>query len=187
MPSPETRPAATVIACLIADGGDFVSRAVPTLTLDFAGIVGDHHAGLTRKSGSREPWYKRGTEIRNDRQLTIVSAEEMAEVAAAMDLAVIEPGWIGANLVLSGIPDLTRIPPGARLFFEGGVTLLLEGENRPCRIAGESIGRHVPGRSGLDLLFPKMGRNKRGQVASVEKPGVIREGEAVTLRRPRRA
>ena len=64
--------AGTVTACLIADGGTFVSRPVGRLTLDFTGIPGDYHAGATRKSGSREPWYPRGTEIRNDRQLTIV-------------------------------------------------------------------------------------------------------------------
>jgi hypothetical protein len=175
----------TVTECLIADGGSFVSRPVPMLTLDFAGVVGDIHAGLTRRSGSREPWYRRGTEIRNDRQLTIVSGEEIAEVAAAMNLATLEPGWIGANLLVSGVDGFTALPPGTRLFFEGGVTLLLEGENKPCRIAGASIGAHVEDGSGFDLLFPKAGRGRRGQVASVEKPGVIGAGETFKVRRPK--
>lgn len=184
--SRSTRPfAGTVAACLIADGGDFVSRPVDALTLDFAGIVGDFHAGLTRKSTSREPWYPRGTEIRNDRQLTIVSEEELAEVALLMELPEIAPGWIGANFVLSGLADLSLTPVGTRLFFAGGVTLLLEGENAPCRVAGESIGAHVAGRQGLDLLFPKLARHKRGLVASVERPGTIRASEGFTLRVPR--
>jgi hypothetical protein len=180
--SRSTRPfAGTVSACLIADGGDFVSRPVEALTLSFAGIVGDFHAGLTRKSTSREPWYPRGTEIRNDRQVTIVSTEELAEVAALMELPEIVPGWIGANLVLSGLADLTLTPVGARLFFGGGATLLLEGENAPCRIAGKSIGEHFREREGLDLLFPKLARQKRGLVASVERPGAIRAGEGFSL------
>jgi len=183
-----TRPgqfAATVAACLIADRGTFVSRAVEALTLDFAGIVGDYHAGLTRRSTSREPWYARGTEIRNDRQVTILSPDELAEVAALMELAEIAPSWIGANLVLSGIAGLTLLPHGTKLLFAGGAAIAVEGENSPCRVAGKSIGDHIGGRDGFDLLFPKLARHKRGLVASVEKPGVIRTGEAVTLRLPK--
>jgi hypothetical protein len=173
-----------VALCLIADGEDFVSRPVEALTLDFAGIVGDHHAGLSRRSTSREPWYPRGTEIRNDRQLTIVSSAELAEVAEDMALPVIEPGWIGANLVFDDIPALTALPVGTKLLFAGGATLNIEAENGPCRVAGRSIGRNFPGRDGLDLLFPKLAKHKRGVVASVEKPGVIHKSEAVTVMVP---
>lgn len=177
--------ATRVTACLIADGGTFVSRPVETLTLDFTGIVGDFHAALTRRSTSREPWHPRGTEIRNDRQVTIVSAEELAEVAASMELPEIAAAWIGANLVLGGLPHLTMTPRGTRLFFPGGATLLVEGENAPCRVAGKSIGDHVSGRDGLDLLFPRRARHKRGLVASVERPGTIRAGDAFTVRLPK--
>jgi hypothetical protein len=170
-----------VVLCLIADGEDLVSRAVEGLDLDFSGVVGDRHAGATRRSTSREPWYPRGTVIRNDRQLTIVSSIELAEVARDMDLPVIEPGWIGANLLFHDIPALTALPAGTKLLFEGGVTLNVEAENGPCRVAGRSIGRNFPERSGLDLLFPKLAKHKRGVVASVEKPGRIRKGEAVGL------
>ena len=182
---PPRTPAGIVAACLVADGNDFISRPADAITLDFAGIVGDFHAGLTRKTTSREPWYPRGTEIRNDRQVTIVSPEELAEVAALMDLPEIRPGWIGANLVLSGLADLTLTPVGTRLFFAGGATILIEGENAPCRVAGKSIGAHVTGRDGLDLLFPKLARHKRGLVASVERLGTIRVGEGFSLH-PRR-
>ena len=171
-----------VAACLIADAGTFVTRPVDRITLDFAGILGDHHAGLTRKSTSREPWYPRGTEIRNDRQISIVSAAELAEVARVMGIPAIAPEWIGANLVLDGLPDLTLTPGGTRLFFAGGATLLVEAENNPCRIAGKSIGDHVPGSEGMDLLFPKLARRKRGLVASVEKPGVIAVGDVFKVR-----
>lgn len=181
MHSPQP-PTGTVVACLIADGADFVSRPVEGLALDFGGIVGDLHAGFTRPSTSREPWYPRGTEIRNDRQLTIVSEEELAAVAAAMELPAIEPGWIGANLVVSGVAGLTQLPPRMKLFFAGGVTIAVEDENGPCRTAGGSIARHFPEREGIDLLFPQKARHKRGLVASVEKPGTIRAGETFSLR-----
>ena len=48
--------------------GTLVSTAHEQVQVDFAGFVGDQHAGLTRKSDSRTPHYARGTEIRNDRQ-----------------------------------------------------------------------------------------------------------------------
>ena len=78
------------------------------ITLNFAGIVGDCHSGLTRKSDSRTlRLYRRDTDIRNVRQLSLLSVEELAEVAAAMDIPEVKPEWVGANLVTSGIPDLT--------------------------------------------------------------------------------
>jgi hypothetical protein len=180
------RIAGTVAACLIADGADFRSRRVEALTLDFAGIVGDIHAGLTRASTSREPWYERGTEVRNDRQVSIVSVEELAEVAAAMALPEIAGEWIGANLVTAGIADLTGLPPGTRLTFAGGAVLMVEAENGPCRTAGGSIAGHFPARDGLDLLFLKEARHKRGLVASVERPGMVAAGEGFAVRLPPR-
>ncbi|MBN9008704.1 MAG: MOSC domain-containing protein, partial [Rhizobiales bacterium] len=128
----------TTVACLIADGGDFRSRPVDGLDLDFGGIAGDIHAGAMRKAGSREPWYPRGTPIRNNRQITLVGSEELAAVAAGMELPEIAPGWIGANLVTEGVPDVTRLPIGTRLIFSGAAVLFVEGENAPCRIAGRS-------------------------------------------------
>ena len=170
-----------VTLCLIADGGSFVSRPVDALTVDFTGIVGDKHAGRTRLSTSREPWYPRGTEVRNDRQLTIVSSVELAEVAQAMDLPAIQPGWIGANLVFADIPSLTLLPVGTKLFFAGGAAVNVEAENAPCRVSGRSIGTHYADREGLDLLFPKLAQHKRGLIASVERPGTIKSGENVRL------
>src|SRR5690349_10550558 len=94
--SPARRLAARVELCLIGDGADFVSRPVETIMFDFTVIIGDHQVGATREASSREPWFPRGTALRNDRQVSIVSSTELAEVAKAMDLGGIAPGWIGA-------------------------------------------------------------------------------------------
>lgn len=176
--------AGRVAQCLIADGGDFRSRGVEALDLDFAGIVGDIHAGVTRRAGSREPWYPRGTPIRNNRQVTLVSVAELAEIATAMELPRVAPEWIGANLVIDGIAALTSLPVGTRLFLAGGAVLFVEGENAPCRIAGRSIAEHCPGSEGLDLLFPKVAQHRRGLIASVERPGNVAEGQEVAVRMP---
>lgn len=163
---------------------DFPTAPVDTLELTFAGIAGDRHEGMTRASGAREPWYPRGTEMRNERQLTILAPDELNEIAVGMDLPEIRPEWIGGNILIDGVARLSMLPAGTLLMFEGGATLAVQGQNAPCRVAGGSIARHFPDRQGLDLSFPKVAKRLRGLVAWVEKPGTLSAGEAVTARIP---
>jgi len=154
----------------------FRTAIVPTLTVDLQGIPGDRHYGFTRKAGARERWYEAGMEMRSGRQLSIVSVEELTEIARRMELPRIDPGWIGANVVVSGIPDFTRLPWGTRLFCDDGAVLVNEGDNAPCRFAGAEIARHFPDRERLDILFPKAAMFLRGIIASVERAGAIAPG-----------
>ncbi len=183
---PPQKIAAKVEAVLVAPGDDFVTTRVETLELGFEGVAGDFHAGFTRRSGGREPWYRRGTEISNDRQVSIVAPDELALVAAGMGLPEIRPEWIGANMVLAGVPQLSMLPPGALLFFKGGVTLKIDGQNAPCRLSGRSVAEHakMPDHQAGALLFPKVARRRRGLVAWVEKPGAVTVGEDVSVRIP---
>ncbi|MGF1503508.1 MAG: MOSC domain-containing protein [Paracoccaceae bacterium] len=157
---------------------DIVSAAVETLELDWGGPVGDVHHGETRGACVRvKSLYPRGTEIRNVRQLSILSAEELAEIAEALEIPELRPEWVGATLVLRGIPDLTLLPPATRLVFEGGATLVTDTENLPCKFPAEVIERHHPGHG---RAFPKIARGKRGLTAWVERPGRIALGAAAT-------
>ncbi|MHB2264295.1 MOSC domain-containing protein [Aliihoeflea sp. PC F10.4] len=178
--------AGTVDGLFHAPGGDFVTQRVDRLTLDFEGVLGDFHRGHTRRSGGREPWYPRGTEMRNERHVSIVAADELAAIAKGMGIERIAPEWIGANMVLGGVPQLSFLPAGTMLFFKNGVTLKIDGQNAPCRLAGRSVADHagMPDREAGALLFPKVGRRLRGLVAWVEKPGTIEDGEAVSVRVP---
>lgn len=163
---------------------DFQTAALEKLDLGFQGIEGDRHAGFTRLSGGREPWYPRGTEMCNERQISILSPEELALVAARMEIAELKSEWIGGNITLSGIPNLTQVPPRTRLVFEGGVVIRVDGENAPCRFAGGAIAANYPERDGLDLLFPKKAQRLRGLVGYIEKPGAIVAGEGVSAHVP---
>lgn len=175
----------TVAHVLRTEGADdFQTTACDELDLIFEGIPGDRHSGFTRLSGGREPWYPRGTEMVNERQISILSVEELAEIAKRMELDELKPEWIGANIVIEGLPSLTLIPPRTRLVFEGGAVIRVDGDNAPCRVAGRAIAENVPGREGLDLLFPQKARRLRGLVGFVEKSGVIKAGEAVTAHIP---
>jgi hypothetical protein len=190
VPTPEIVPGrrlkARVAGIYAALGDGFQTSAVETLRLGFDGIEGDFHAGFTRRSGGREPWYPRGTEMRNDRQLTLVAPDELAIVAEQMRLPEIKPDWIGANFLIEGLPQLSMVPSGTLLFFEGGVTLKVEGQNHPCRISGRSIAQNAR-MTDLDagaLLFPKVAKRLRGLVALVEKPGTVASGETISVRVP---
>lgn len=178
--------AAKVDGLFSAQGDDFETVAVNALEVCFEGIPGDFHAGLTRRSGSREPWYPRGTEMRNERQLTILSRAELGEAASQMGIDSIEPEWIGGNLTLAGIPMLSMLPAGTLMFFAGGATLKVDFQNAPCRLSGKTIARNV-GREGdvaLALSFVSSAKRRRGLTAWVEKPGRIELGETVELRLP---
>jgi hypothetical protein len=162
----------------------FETTATDSLTLGFDGIAGDRHGGFTRRSGGREPWYPRGTEIRNERQLSLLSPDDLATIAKGMDVPEVRPQWIGGNLLISGIRDFTLLPPRTCLFFEGGVTVRIDGSNVPCRFSGRSVAAHYPERRGLDIAFVRAARHSRGLVGWVEKPGVIRVGETLEARVP---
>ena len=172
---------ATVLGTYAALGQGFVCEAVPELTLTYAGIPGDRHAGLTRSSGPREPWYRRGTEMRNERQLSILSDVELAEVAATLGIDHLPPEWIGGNLVLSGVPSLSRLPPRTLLMFESGAVVRIDGDNGPCRKSGKAIAERVPGRPDLEFGFVKAALGKRGLLGWVEREGVVRPGMALTV------
>ena len=183
---PARKLAAKAAALYVAPADHFQTRPVDELLLDFDGIAGDFHAGPTRRSGGREPWYPRGTEMRNERQLSIVAADELAVVAQRMGLAEIRPEWIGANLVIEGVPNLSMLPAGTLLFFKGGVTIKVDAQNGPCRIAGRSIAENA-GMADVEagaLLFPKVAKRLRGVVAWVEKPGTVMAGEEISVRVP---
>ena len=156
---PGRKLAARVAGVFVAPLDHFVTRAVETLPLTFEGIEGDFHAGHTRRSGGREPWYPRGTEMRNERQLSIVAPDELAIVAERMGLAEIRPEWIGANLLLDGVPMLSMLPAGTMLFFKGGVTH-----------QGRRPERALPACRALDRRACRHGRPRR-RLAAVPQGG----------------
>lgn len=155
---------------------------VEFLDLVWEGMTGDAYLGLTRPSCSRvKLQYERGTEIRNTRQITLISQEELDAVAADMGIASIDPTWIGANIVVTGLPEFSKIPPSSRLIFETGAVLTVDMRNGPCKFAAEVIDRHYPGQG---LSFPAHARNRRGVTAWVERPGRIVVGDRARLHVP---
>lgn len=154
------------------------------LMLRFSGIEDDCHGGLTRASDSRMlNQYKRGTIVKNTRQVSILSAEELAEIAANMGIPQVMPEWVGANLVASGIPDLTLLPPSTRLQFPSGAMIVVDNKNLPCRYPAAIIEKLHPEQT---MGFVKAAKQKRGVVGWIEAEGEIHAGDAVTAWLPPR-
>lgn len=152
---------------------------VEAARFQFTGMEGDCHGGLTRKSDSRMlKQYKRNTDVRNSRQVSILSVEELAEVAARMQTPEVKPEWVGANMVLSGIPDLTLLPPSTRLQFPSGAMIVVDAENHPCRYPADIIAKNHPEAA---MGFVKAAMHKRGVVGWVEAEGVINTGDSITI------
>ncbi|NQX95711.1 MAG: sulfurase [Erythrobacter sp.] len=159
------------------------AQALQTADLTFEGIAGECHGGLTRPSCSRviSQHPQRGTEIRNVRQLSVLSAEEMAEIASAMEVETLDPAWVGASLVIEGIPDFTHVPPSSRLQAPSGACITIDMENRPCVLPGRVIDEDAPGHG---PKFKAAATGRRGGTASVERPGHIAIGDMLRLHIP---
>lgn len=158
------------------------AAAVESLVARFAGPEGEAHGGLTRPSCSRVvAQYPKGTTIRNTRQFSVLAAEDLEAVAARMGIAALDPALLGATMVVEGIPDFSHLPPGSRLQAEGGATLVVDIENRPCHLPAKLIEARNPG---FGARFKAAAAGRRGITAWVEREGTFRLGEAIRLHVP---
>lgn len=159
--------------------GTLRSGTVDQIVFGFDGQADARHEGVNRPSCVRvKNLYPEGTEIRNVRQLTILSAEQLEAIATEMKLDKLDPGLLGATIVVRGIPDFTHIPPSSRLQSASGVTLTVDMENRPCLFPAREIEQEEPGHG---AAFKPAAKNRRGVTAWVERPGALAMGDQLTL------
>jgi len=163
----------------LAASGSLRAQPLDQVDLGFDGIRDARHEGTLRPACSRVAnLYPRDTEIRNVRQLTILSAEEMDEIADAMGMAQLDPALLGASIILRGIPDFTHVPPSSRLQGPDGVTLTVDMENRPCLLPAREIEAE---HAGFGATFKPAAKDRRGVTAWVERPGRLAIGDVVSL------
>ena len=153
------------------------SYPVQSGKLDFGGLVGDSHYGTTRPACVRvEDLYPENTPIRNVRQISVVSREELDLIAKDMGIEKVEPELVGANLVLEGIPDFTLLPPSSRLQFPSGATITVDMVNLPCNFPAREIEKVFPGKG---KYFKASAVERRGITAWVEREGDISVGDDI--------
>jgi hypothetical protein len=158
------------------------SERLATADLTFGGIAGEAHGGTTRPSCSRViSQHPRGTTIANVRQLSILSAEDLAEIAQTLGLPDMNPAWLGASMVVEGLADFTHLPPSSRLQAPSGATLVIDMENQPCHLPAPVIDEDAPGHG---KGFKAAAKGKRGVTAWVEREGPIALGDVLRLHVP---
>ncbi len=175
---------AQVVSVHVGADGELHKDEHASIQVELDGIVGDRHRSYERSAfkGDKQP---EGTIRRNERQWSAVSVEEMAEIQAAMELS--EPPTatcLGANLCISGIAELSRLPKGTVLKFPSGAELIVEEYNPPCHYMGEKVASLYTTNSGEPLsstAFSKASKLTRGVVGAVEVAGTISAGDEVTV------
>ena len=175
---------AQVVSVHAGSNTDLSKDEHPRIQVDLDGIVGDRHQSYERSTwkADKQP---QGTIRRNERQWSAVSLEELQEIQDTMDLA--EPltaACLGANLCLTGVRELSRLPKGTLLKFQSGAELIVEEFNPPCHDMGKKLASMYKTRSGESLestAFSKAAKHNRGVVGVVEAAGVINAGDAVTV------
>lgn len=165
-----------------ADDDSIETARKPRVDVSFEGFAGERHSGLVSRSDVRyRKQYEKDTPIRNTRQVTMVSVEDLQQIASNLDVGRIEPEWLGANLLVSGIPRFTELPPSARLLFSSGAALVVDNENDPCRYPAAVVDTHYPGAGDR---FIAAARNLRGVVSWVEREGAIVLGDEIAVHIP---
>jgi hypothetical protein len=176
---------ATVVWLGIVTNNDraaLLAEVREALDLTFAGVAGSVHGGATRASCTRvRAQYPKGTEIRNERQLSIISEEELAAIAAQMGVDQLDPARLGASMVIRGLPDFSHVPPSSRLQAPSGAAVTIDMQNRPCQFPAKSIETVLPGRG---RGFKSAAEGRRGVTASVAREGRVAVGDMLRLHIP---
>lgn len=161
----------------------FETVEVQELVFDLGGIPGDRHYGFARLSDKRHPHYPPRTQMLNLRSVSGVSIEELAKIAERLGLPIIKPEWLGANLLFSGVPDCTFLPPLSTLRFPSGAELVCMGQNYPCKAPGKVIAKHCADFE--PATFATAAVDLRGILLVVQRPGVVARGDQVKVLVPR--
>jgi len=144
------------------------------------GIKYDKHFGKTRNADIRTVnLVSKGTEVTNLRAVTIVSTEELGEISDQVGTKVL-PEDMEANIVLSRVEKLTKIPPGAFIKFPRNTILFVTAENLPCVIPSNNMMKRGIGKL-TAIKFAKAAFGKRGLTAMPFASGIIKEGDEVEI------
>lgn len=174
-----------LLELLITPEKEDLSTPIEHGRFDFEGLVGDRHYGITSLPHGSHTGYPKGTVICNRRQVSILSQEDLREVAADLKIEKIDIRWLAGNLLVKGLQNLSLLPLGSRLFFANGVVLVCNGENDPCSLPARITQENNPQQPEVKTQFIKAAMHKRGITAWVEHPGQMLIGESFQVELPK--
>ena len=163
----------------------FITVRRDELVFDLQGIKGDRHQGYETVSGNRfTTLYPKGTKVRNNRQWSAISSNEVIEISRNLGIQNrLTPELLGVNILLEGVDNISQLPSMRYLVlspydkFEPrrpeDVTLVIYGQALPCTIAGKALVEPFRDDS-LEKEFPKCALGLRATTGWVEKGGIIK-------------
>src|SRR5712691_7083357 len=140
------------------------------------GVVGESNIGPQRVRST-------GEVVPNVRHFTAVSPFDLGEIAAALKVPYLDPGWLSANICFAGLDRLTRtLVAGTRLLNERGEAVLeVKGETDPCLKMGERLAALHPLHEIRPQMFPKVAHGWRGVYGIALEPTVLRLYDRLTV------
>ena len=91
---------------------------------------------------------------------------------------------LGANICLKGIPELSKLPKGTLLKFPSGAELIVEEYNPPCQDMSQELASFHTDSDGTQIsntAFSLAAKLNRGVVGVVDVPGIIKQGDEITV------
>jgi MOSC domain-containing protein YiiM len=166
-----------VVSVSLSPQHTFSKENVASITLVAGlGVAGDAHSGVTVKHRSR---VARNPDEPNLRQVHLLHRELFAELGAKG--YAMEPGQLGENILTEGV-DLLALPVDTELRIGAEAIVRLTGLRNPCR----QLDRFRPGLMAAVLDRTPDGQivRKAGVMSVVVTGGVVRAGDAVSVRLP---
>mgnify|MGYP005609448635 CR=1 FL=1 len=167
---------------------------VPQINFRFDGPVGDKHYGRIRKLDGHDGRIIRNTKLRkghpvlNTRPWTVVSFEELRKIEKKLGVQI-PSSCLPKSIVVRGISNFSRLPPGTKLVFPqkvGGqqVILVILEQNTPCRAVGDKLQSHYPEQKDLSSRFTEAAINRMGFMGSVLSEGFMKVNGIVEAHPP---
>lgn len=160
-----------------------VPKEIEKMEIMLAGVKYDRHFGMTRLSDVRTArLLPKGVETINLRGITIVSSEDLKYISEKIGTDAL-PDDLEANITLSGVDNLTKLPIGTFIKFPRQVILFVTSENMPCVIPAQNMIKRGVAKE-IALKFPKAGMGKRGLTAMPYASGFIKVGDEAEIYPP---
>lgn len=195
---------------IVGDGAIWEAEPRSSLDIDFDGIAGDRHAELTRVMQPYESEQMRKLVVANDKHVSLVSGEDMVEIATGMDLDISKveerselsiehfvAKALAANILVSGEYLNNIALPGLILAFcsdpgEVKSAVRVTEYNAPCQ---KPLTNMLASLRSLDLSlggdfvsqkerFKEVAAARRGWVGSVYIAGSIEIGDRIYTHTP---
>ncbi|NNE54880.1 MAG: hypothetical protein HKN32_02585 [Flavobacteriales bacterium] len=109
----------------------------------------------------------------------------MQKISSNLNINDLQPEWLGSNLLISGIPNLTHLPGLTHLRItrpksdQPPVMLVVFEQNKPCFKPDKVISdksEEIP-----SMPFAKAAAELRGTLGWVDFPGEVRIGDEVEV------